>query len=105
MRDEGSRQSASPENRGSQAFAPPAATNKCLAQSSSPHGGMRIISEEPIQNGNRWQAIYSIKLACFHEILRPSSCSRARVRRLGLACRARLRVAAGVHIVLAKGRR
>ena len=44
-----------------------------------------------------------------HETLR-SSCSRARFRRVGLACRARLRVAArstnaaGVHIVPAKVR-
>ena len=35
-----------------------------------------------------------------NETLRPPSCSRARFRRVGLACRARLRVA-GVHIVLA----
>ena len=41
-------------------------------------------------------------LACFHETLRTPSCSRARFRHVGLACRARLRVeAAGVHIVLA----
>ena len=38
----------------------------------------------------------------FHETLRTPSCSRARFRRVGLACRARLRVeAAGVYIVLA----
>ena len=40
-----------------------------------------------------------------HETFRSSSCSSARFRRVGLACRPRLRVAArSVHIVLAKVR-
>ena len=51
---------------------------------------------------HRVQAIYSIQLARFHETIRPPIYSRARVRRVGLACRAQLRV---VQIVLAKGRR
>jgi hypothetical protein len=46
-----------------------------------------------------------------HETLRSPSCSRARFRRVGLACRARLRIAvgstsaAGLRLVFAKVRR
>ena len=70
-----------------------AATNKCLARSNK----SRTRGNAKLLVGNLFDPI-----SVFHETLRPRSCSHARARRVGLACRARLRV---VHIVLAKARR
>ena len=75
------------------------------AKQQVPHGD-EAYKETKRQRG----AISCANGSLCYETLRSFSCSRARFRRVGLACRPRLRVAArstiaaGVHIVLAKGR-
>ena len=80
-----------------------APTNKCLALINKSSASAHATNKRRALPAARRNSVANAFGLYIHETLRSPSCSRARFRRVGLACRARLHVAA--DIVLAKVRR
>jgi hypothetical protein len=80
---------------------PMAATNKSLARSNKSRTGGKATNQRGAYRQRGAISCAQCIGVYIHETLRSPSCGLARGRRVGLACRARLRI----HIVLAKGRR